>query len=226
MYELLSLSKVYRLIQKQPLCLLTGGDVLARPFVVEYKYICTTTTTTNTQLNRFQIVWENWWCHGSLFCCFLATLCSNSPDCSSWIMVSEVSVCVCVCVCLSLSLSLSLPLSLAKFHKRSTPHTQLWISQQLLTSISNLLAKLRVCTSPMLCGYFKILKESHPLVGFFFEFFQNQRITGGFGFFKKIQKMLNWPVLYHFSLKFLRTVGKKHQNWVLWIVLRTLFMES
>jgi hypothetical protein len=28
------------LIQKQPLCLLTGGgDVLARPFVVEYKYI-------------------------------------------------------------------------------------------------------------------------------------------------------------------------------------------
>lgn len=39
MYELLSLSKVYRLIQKQPLCLLTGGDVLARPFVVEYIYV-------------------------------------------------------------------------------------------------------------------------------------------------------------------------------------------
>ncbi len=125
------------------------------------------------------------------------------------------SVCVCVCVCVSLSLSQNSTKDPPRTHNCESA-SSFWLPFQ--TCWQNLGYVLHQCYVVI----FKVLKESHPLVGFF-EFFQNQRITGGFGFFKKIQKMLNWPVLYHFSLNFLRTVGKKHQNWVLWIVLRTLF---
>jgi hypothetical protein len=99
------------LIQKQPLCLFTGGDVLARPFVVEWIYMYNNNYNNEhpTQQISNCLREENWWCHGSCFAVFWQLFCfNNSPDCSSWIMVSEVSKCVCVCVCVSLSLFLSL----------------------------------------------------------------------------------------------------------------------
>jgi hypothetical protein len=124
-----------------------------------------------------------------LFCCFLATLCFNNITRLLFLDYGVWSKCVCVCVCVCLSLSLSLLQNSTK----DPPRTQLRISQQLLTSISNLLATLGVRTSPhqWFCAYFKSFKESlAPLVGKrFFEFFQNQRESREvFGFLKKSRK--------------------------------------
>jgi hypothetical protein len=115
-----------------------------------------------------------------VFAAFWQLFCFNSPDCSSWIMVSEVKVCVCVCVCVSLSLSLT------KFHKRSTPHTTVY-----QPAASDVHFKLAGNTWGMyftnVKWLFQIFLKNLTHLWIFFEFFQNQRITEGFGFFKKFQ---------------------------------------
>jgi hypothetical protein len=124
-------------------------------------------------------------------------------------------VCVCVracvraCVCVFLSLSLSLLQNSTKDPRC----TQLWISQQqLLTSISNLLATL--WGTNFTNGYVLIsnlLRNLSPACGFFEFLSESERIKGGFFWIpQKIQKIMNWPpvISYHFAPQELRTAGQ------------------
>ncbi len=113
------------------------------------------------------------------------------------------SVCVCVCVCVCLSLSLSLSQNSTKDPPRThncESASSFWLPFQ--TCWQNLGYVLHQCYVVI----FKVLKESHPLVGFF-EFFQNQRITGGFGFFKKNPENVELASVISFLTEFFENRG-------------------